>query len=172
MPHFYVPPWKKAPFFRLLIALIAGIIVQWQAQINLTTLWPVLITCLLIIISFFFIPFFARYKLTWINGIVICILFFSLGALLAWYKDIRHNDRWFGKLYKENAALIVTLNEPTVEKTKSIKANAIVSFMIQNNAEVIPVQGEIILYFKKDSLLPPLGYGSQIIFKKSLPHFA
>ena len=168
MPHFYVAPWKKAPFFRLLIALMAGIIVQWQAQINLTTLWSVLIACLLIITSFFFIPFFARYKLTWINGIVICILFFSLGALLAWYKDIRHNDHWFGKVYKENDALIVTLSEPTVEKTKSIKANAIVSFIIRDTAEVVPVKGEIILYFKKDSLLPSLGYGSQIIFKKPL----
>jgi competence protein ComEC len=168
MPHFYITPWKKAPFFRLLIALMAGIIVQWQAQINLTNLWSVLIVCFLIITSFFFIPFFARYKLTWVNGIVICILFFSLGALLAWYKDIRHDDRWFGKLYKENTALVVTLNEPTVEKTKSIKANAVVSFMIQDNAEVVPVKGEIILYFKKDSLLPNLDYGSQILFKKPL----
>ncbi len=168
MPHFYIPPWKKSPFFRLLIALMVGIIVQWQVQISLTTLWSVLIACFLIITSFFFIPFFARYKLTWINGIVICILFFSLGSLLVWYKDIRHNNNWFGKLYKENTALVVTLNEPTVEKTKSIKASAIVSFMIQDSAEVVPVRGEIILYFKKDSLLPPLNYGSQIIFKKPL----
>ncbi len=32
----------------------------------------------------------------------------------------------------------------------------------------MPVQGKIILYFKKDSLVPPIVYGSQIIFKKAL----
>ena len=37
MPHFYVAPWKKAPFFRLLIALMAGIIVQTVAFGSTTT---------------------------------------------------------------------------------------------------------------------------------------
>lgn len=159
--------WKKAPFVKLLLATIAGIVVQWHFQIGSSIWWIIIPACFAIIFSFFFIPFFSRYKLRFIAGIATVILFFSIGALLAWQKDIRNNKQWLGNFYKEKNGLVVTLIEPPVEKTKSIKANATVSYLLQNEKE-IPVKGKIILYFKKDSLLPQLGYGTQIVFKKSL----
>ena len=174
MPVTYIATWKKAPFIRLLIALITGIIIQWQLQLDKAILWCLLIISIIVISCFFFIPFFARYKLTWINGIAICILFFSIGTLLTWYKDIRHDNHWIGNTYKENSVLIATLDEPPVEKTKSIKANATVSYVPEGESTV-PVKGTILLYFKKDLLAGQTGssiqkpcYGSQIIFKKSL----
>ncbi|HYM94414.1 MAG TPA: ComEC/Rec2 family competence protein, partial [Chitinophagaceae bacterium] len=91
----------------------------------------------------------------------------SIGALLAWNKDIRNNKHWLGHFYKENNVLAVTLDEPLVEKNKSFKAEATVNFLLQEG-DKIPVKGKIILYFKKDSSLPPLTYGSQIVFKKPL----
>ncbi|MEO7393950.1 MAG: ComEC/Rec2 family competence protein, partial [Chitinophagaceae bacterium] len=78
-----------------------------------------------------------------------------------------NNKQWIGNFYKEKDGLIVTLDEPPVEKTKSIKANATARYLLQNEKE-IPAKGKIILYFKKDSLLPQLTYGTQIIFKKQL----
>ena len=191
MPVTYIATWKKAPFIRLLIALITGIIIQWQLQFDKAILWCLLIISIIVISCFFFIPFFARYKLTWINGIAICILFFSIGTLLTWYKDIRHDYNWIGNTYKENNVLIATLDETPVEKTNSIKANATVSY-IREGENTVPVKGTIILYFKKEltaARLPTLaltdgedpvgleeaslsiqkpGYGSQIVFKKSL----
>ena len=158
--------WKKAPFVKLLLSLIAGIILQWNFQIASTTWLIVLLTSFIIIIGFFFIPFFNRYKLGFISGIATGILFLSVGALLAWHKDVRNNDSWLGNFYKEKDGLIVTLLEPPVEKTKSIKANSSVSYLLQNG-KAIPVKGKIILYFKKDSSLQ-LNYGSQVIFKKPL----
>lgn len=167
MPAYGVHFWKKAPFVRLFLSMIAGIIVQWHLQIHAQVWWIVMTLSVTIIASFFFIPFFNRYRLAVLNGIATCILFISVGALLTWHKDIRHNDRWLGNFYKEKNVLVVTLDEPPVEKTKSIKANATVSYLIQGESS-IPVKGNIILYFKKDSLLPQLAYGSQIIFKTSL----
>jgi competence protein ComEC len=167
MPLYGVHFWKKTPFIRLLIAAIAGILVQWQFQINVKVWWLMLIVCIISVVIFFFIPFFNRYKFGFLNGIAACILFFSVGSLLVWYKDIRHNEQWLGNFYKEKDAFVVTLNEPPVKKTKSIKADAIVSYLIEDG-KLIPVKGKIILYFKKDSLLPQLAYGSQIIFKKQL----
>ncbi len=158
--------WKKNPFVKLLLSLIAGIIIQWNFQINSTAWWIVLSVAFLTITAFFFIPFFSRYRLGFISGIATFILFLSVGALLAWHKDIRNNDRWLGNFYKEKDGLIVTLLEPPVEKTKSIKANATLTYLLQSGKS-IPVKGTIILYFKKDSLLQ-LAYGSQIIFKKPL----
>jgi competence protein ComEC len=174
MPAYGIYFWKKAPFARLLFAMIAGIIVQWQFQINVKAWWVTLVICIIIVVIFFFVPFFNRYRLGFLNGIAVCILFLSLGSLLVWYKDIRHNDHWLGNFYKEKDALVVMLDEPPVEKTKSIKAGAIVSYLSEGEKS-IPVKGKIILYFKKelpagqaDSSLPHLGYGSQIVFKKSL----
>ena len=159
--------WKKTPFIRLLLAMIAGILVQWQFQVDVRVWWLVLAICIISVVSFFFIPFFKRYSLSFLNGIAACILFLSIGSLLVWYKDVRHNDEWLGNLYKEKDTLVVTLDEPPVEKTKSIKADAIISYLLEDE-KLIPVKGKIILYFKKDSSLPQLSYGSQIIFNKPL----
>ncbi len=158
--------WKKSPFVKLLLAMMAGIMVQWRFQFGINTWWVILFIAFTILLSFFVIPFFNRYRFAFINGIVTSIIFFSIGAMLAWQKDIRNNKQWLGNFYKEQDGLIVTVDEPPVEKTKSIKANATVSYLLQNG-QSIPVKGKIILYFKKDSSLQ-LAYGSQILFKKSL----
>lgn len=145
---------------------MTGIMVQWRFQFSITIWWVILSVSIIALFCFFFIPFFNRYKFAFINGIVTSILFFTIGAMLAWQKDVRNNKQWLGNFYKEQNGLIVTLDEPPVEKTKSIKANATVSHLLQNGQSV-PVKGKIILYFKKDSTLQ-LAYGSQILFKKSL----
>lgn len=158
--------WKKNPFIKLLLATVAGIIIQWHLQIDLPVLIASGVFAVIILTAFFFIPFFNRYKLSVWNGLFTGLLFFSFGALLAWQNNIRNNKNWFGNSYKEKAGLVVTLNEPPVEKTKSIKANATVHAVLRNDS-IIPVKGEIIIYFKKDSSLQ-LKYGSQIVFKKAL----
>lgn len=145
---------------------MAGIMFQWRFQTSINVWWMVLAVAFLSLLGFFFVPFFNRYKFAFINGIITSILFFSVGAILAWQKDIRNDKQWLGNFYQEKNALIVTLDEPPVEKTKSIKANATVSYLLQGDQK-IPVKGKIILYFKKDSSLQ-VTYGSQIIFKKSL----
>ncbi len=159
--------WKKAPFFRLLIPFIAGIVLQWHLQIELKILWILLTVSLISILSFFFIPFFEKYKLSAFNGIAVTVLFISLGGLLSWYKNIQHDENWFGKYYSGTVGLKVTLLEKPIEKTKSYKANASVDFIVQNDSS-IKTKGTIILYFKKDSSTANLEYGSQIAISKPL----
>ena len=159
--------WKKAPFIRFLLPLIAGIILQWNLQIPPGVLWILLCISSITTITFFFIPFFERYKLSALSGIAVIILFIALGGLLSWYKNIQHDENWFGKRYKNENALIVTLIENPVEKTRSYKANASVDHIIQNDS-CIKTKGTIILYFKKDTTLSTLEYGSQLIITKPL----
>ncbi len=158
--------WKKTPFVKLLLAMIAGIIVQWMLPISINTWWINLAAVFVVLVSFFFIPFFKRYKLYFINGILAGVIFFSMGAMLVWQHDITKSKQWLGYFYKEQDALQVTLDEPPVEKTKSFKANATVNGLFQNG-QIVPVKGKIILYFSKDSAFQ-LSYGSRIIFKKPL----
>ena len=159
--------WKKAPIIRLLASFIAGIVIQWNCQIAASVWWSILGACIVASISFFYIPLYNRYKLGFGVGLGLLISFISIGGLVVWHNDIRHSKNWAGHHYKETDYLVVTLEEALVEKTKSFKANASITHLIENK-KVIPVQGMIILYFRKDSLVPPLAYGSQIIFNTPL----
>lgn len=167
MPGYGLYFWKKVPFIRLLIAMIIGILVQWHYQFPEKIWWISLVVSLLAVIIFFFVPFFNRYRLLYFPGLFAGLLFLSFGALLAWHKDIRNDKSWLGNFYKEKNGLIVNLDEPLVEKTKSYKANAKASWLIKDG-KAIPVKGTIIIYFKKDSALNQLKYGSRILFTKSL----
>jgi competence protein ComEC len=167
MHQYGVSIWKKAPFIRLLIGLVCGILLQWYIGIGLLTIKIVFLSSLLCISSFFFLPFFKRYQLNFINGIAIHFLFASVGGWLIWQKDIRHHTQWFPQHYNGNESIIVTLQEPLSEKAKSYKANASATALLRNDS-LVPVTGTIILYFKKDSIAPPLEYGSQLIFHKTI----
>ncbi len=159
--------WKKAPFIRLLLSLMIGIILQWFWQLTPGIWYTLFAVALFIPITFFYFPLFTHYRFGFLNGTAILLPFISIGALLAWHHDIRHTKNWFGNHIKDNISFIATLEESPVEKNKSFKADASITHVVENKT-VIPAKGKIILYFKKDSLLPSLEYGSQIIFKKSL----
>jgi competence protein ComEC len=164
-PPIYI--WKNAPFIRLLVPLIAGIILQWYLQITPLILWALLGISITILLTFFSIPFFQKYKLPAVNGVAITALFLSIGGLLTWNKDTRHDRDWFGKNYIPGDAIKITITEKPIEKTNSYKVNASVDFLLKNGS-AIKTTGMIILYFKKDSLTRSLDYGSQFIISKDL----
>ncbi len=159
--------WKKAPFVKLLSGMIAGILLQWNLQAAVNTWWIILTTSMVAVPGFFLIPLFNRFKFFFIPGIAATSLFVSIGALLAWQKDIRNDPGWLGKYYTGNETLVASLSEPLSEKTNSYKAIATVNYLMQNN-ESIPVNGNLVIYFKKDPSIPKMGYGSTILFKKQI----
>ncbi|MES1215892.1 MAG: ComEC/Rec2 family competence protein [Bacteroidota bacterium] len=167
MPPYAIHFWKKNPFIRLLLPLMAGIILQWNLSINEKILWCTFLASAIAVIIFFFMPVFKRFSLSVLQGFATAFLFFCFGSLLTEFKDIRNNDLWFGNLYNAKDQLIVSLDEPIIEKTKSFKANATVSYLLNEKASV-PAKGKIILYFKKDSSLSRLAYGTQLIIKSPL----
>jgi len=162
-----IQTWKRAPFIRILVPLMAGIIIQLHLQVGLKILENILLISLFVIVSFFFIPFIKKYEFSAIAGCFIVLLFISFGAWLSWQNDLRHNSKWFKINYSNPDFLIVTIQEPPVEKTKSFKTTASVDLILKNNKNV-EATGKIILYFKKESLIQKLNYGSQIIIKKPL----
>ncbi|HMU45586.1 MAG TPA: ComEC/Rec2 family competence protein [Chitinophagaceae bacterium] len=119
------------------------------------------------VVSFFTLPYFSRFRFAIINGLLLSSLFLSSGAILAYKNDLRNNPDWLGNHYREKTGLLVTLQEPLIEKTKSFKANASVEYLV-NKDKPVPVKGNIIIYFKKDSSLKNISYGSRIILNKPL----
>lgn len=158
--------WNKSPFIKLLIALISGIILHWYLQVSFLVWLLGVLLLLFVSIVHQLLPFTLRVKYVMVNGISALVLFVCIGGLLAWRKDIRNNGNWLGAHYKNGDVLIAALDEQPVEKTKSFKANAVITDIVRNNT-AIPVKGKIIIYFQKDSSFK-LSYGNKIVITKPL----
>jgi competence protein ComEC len=159
--------WKRAPFIRLIVPLMAGILLHLHLQFPLLYL-IILFICALLLLGFTLLKQnFSGLKFSLFNSAAIFASIFLLGALLVWRQDIRNKSAWVGNHYKDSSFVLVTLSEPLAEKTKSYKAEATVT-AVQKNNEWQNVTGKIIVYFKKDSSVTRLTYGSQIIFKTNL----
>ena len=159
--------WKKAPFLRLLLPVIIGIIAGYYLQVNINI---ILITAIVLIVAycvFNLLPLAYRYKLQAINGIIITAFILNAGLFFTWNKDARHHTNWYGKRYDSGCYVVATINEPPVEKNKSYKAVATVNAIIRNDS-VYAVTGKLLLYFSKDSVSNIIAYGNRIIIKKEL----
>lgn len=155
------------PFVKLLIPLMAGIAIQWYLKTSILIWQLVFAASLVVYISFVFLPLFNKYRFSSLSGVTIAFTFTSVGALLVLINDVRRNDNWFFKLGADNSVFVVTLTENPVEKTKSLKANASVDYVV-NNKKKYRSSGKLILYFSKGSFPSEIREGSEIVLKKSL----
>jgi competence protein ComEC len=159
--------WKKAAFIRLFIPVCIGIAAQWYWQPNPVIGWSIVVVSLLTIIGFSFLPLFKKFYWSSFNGIFINLLFVSIGSLLVFYQDIRNDQQWVAHFLPNTQSILVSLDENLIEKNNSFKADANVEWVSANNKR-IPARGKVIVYFKKDSIVSSLHYGSQIIFNRPL----
>src|SRR4030095_14745006 len=162
----YIPFWKKAPFIRILAPLMLGITLQWYSNARVEIAWYGFGISLLLLILFFLLSNYRRYKLAGISGALISIIFLALGSLLAWYNNTRHDPDWYGQHYQRGQAVVATLQEPLVEKANSYKSLATVT-AVQNKNRFVLTAGDLTIYFQKDSAFT-LKVGSRIIFSKPL----
>lgn len=165
---FYVPIWKAAPFLRLLLPLVAGILLQWYLQFSLPVVIAFLIVSVVSLFLYQFLSFAQQFTYKIVQGILIHLLLIGTGLLVTWQKDIRNHSKWLGKNYRDSSFLLVRINEPLIEKAKTWKAEGQVEAIVRNHT-TIPCTGKILLYFSKDSAHQPhLHYGDKILVSKKL----
>ena len=166
-PPYYIPIWKQAPIIRLLLPLMAGIIIGWYGRFSLVYI----LICLGCFVAAFllmkFLPPAMLFHLRKHRGVVFHFVLMAFGMLLTWQKDARHRSNWYGHFLTDSSALIVTINEPLTVKPRSIKAEAIVTTVL-NGRDRQASSGKLLLYFAKDSLPVNLQYGDVIIIHKKL----
>lgn len=158
---------KKIPFIRLLLFFVAGILIEWYLQIEWQFLLYGFIIPLIGIITYFFLPLSIKFSSSWFNGICILLLFSLLGAVVTYTHNVRNQPDWYQNNYATNTKILVTLEEPLVAKENSYKALATVD-AVWNNGIWNKTDGEILVYFKKNSIPPSIDYGSQIVIQKPL----
>jgi hypothetical protein len=108
---FHSQIWKEAPFFRLLIPLAAGILLQYFLPITKSFNGLILICSALVLIFSLFLPLNASFGWSWMMGLAIQLAFLSLGRLLMISRqDVPVS---FGNIPAGNGLLIAKLeNEP------------------------------------------------------------
>ncbi len=162
-----IPIWKTAPFVRLLLPLIAGILLQWYLNISLSTIVLAAACFSVSFLLFMLLPLAVRFKLQALQGLLIQLILVGIGLLITWQKDIRHDTNWFGNVYHDSDYLVIRINEPLTEKTKTYKAEGYVESVARDDTD-IACKGKLLLYFTKDSLARQLHYGDRILVNKKL----
>lgn len=168
MPHLPAwPIWKEAPFIRLIIPFVAGIICQWYSPLPAFSAWLLLAVSGLALWLFSFVRLSHQYHARWWNGICLHAILFSTGFLLLYYKDVRHQKNCITTQYHAGNAVLVTIEEPLSEKNQSYKTVASVQAILSNRT-VRQASGNILLYFQKDSTAQHFQYGNRLILFKAL----
>ncbi|MGN6531816.1 MAG: ComEC/Rec2 family competence protein [Ginsengibacter sp.] len=159
--------WKKAPFLRLLIPVISGIIFQFYFKTGITVISSFAVIFLTGFLLFSFLPEALRFRLRVSQGIIIFLFLIAFGSLITWRKDARNDLDWYGKYFQPQSFIVATIDEPPVEKAKSFKAVAVAENVI-NKGMQHKTSGNFLIYFDKDSASRKLKYGDKIIFQKGL----
>jgi competence protein ComEC len=164
---FQIPVWKTAPFLRLVLPLMAGVIVQWYLKMPFLGIVWVILSFTLAYFLFYFLPLSLKFTIQPLQGFLLNCILLSFGLLITWNKEIRHTKDWYGNYYADSDYVVVTVSEPLAEKNKSYKADCYVEGIV-NNGAFIPCKGKLLLYFSKDSGVNQLRYGDQLLFNKTL----
>ena len=119
------------------------------------------------VLSFFLVPWFSRYKKRAIAGLAAFSAFIALGALTVIVRDLRQHPEWIGHRAEGFEFILARTERPPEEKANSFKITArTLSGLAQGKHQ--PVKGKIFLYLRKTekSLLP--AYGDLLLFRNEL----
>ena len=163
--HIFI--WKKAPFLRLLIPVLLGILIQFYSKTEIAVICFFAVIFFIAYIIFSFLPEAIRFRFRLVQGLIIFLFLTTFGSLITWQKDARNHTNWYGKYDQQQSFIVATIDEPPAAKAKTFKAVAVAESVI-NNGRQHQTSGNFLIYFDKDSASQKLKYGDKIIFQKSL----
>lgn len=160
--------WKEAPFIRLIVPFLVGVLLQWYGHTNAITGWVLMTGSCIALFVFSFSGLSVQFSFQWINGCSLYTLIASVGMLITYHNDIRYHPKWVNKYYSVGNTIKASIEEPLSEKKQSFRTLASVQVTIRSNGVMKASKGNILIYFEKDSLSSSLQYGDQLIIFKSL----
>ncbi len=159
-------PWKTAPFLRLLLPLISGLLLEYHVPFRIIFLLSVFSISVIILIFCHYIPFQIKFRTLWIHGIAVQVSFVSLGSIVMHL----HQDKplieseYFTS--DKNYLIIHVISDP-VQKRSSYKCLAIVECIVKNQ-NCYYQNEKVLVYFNNDGVSGQVTGSSWIITDKIL----
>lgn len=147
--------------------VIAGILLGRYLPLPFTLLCIIGLVALGLLLLFRFLSLATQYQLRWITGLLFNLLLICLGVSRTYLQDLRHQPNWIGHQLQQTTGILVTLQETPVTKANTHKALAKAEW-VHTQKGWLPVQGNLLLYFRKNKLPPHITYGSQLLIQKKL----
>ena len=152
---------QRTPFFRLLLALLSGIIIFRYFQItNLTLIIITAIAIVMVFTSLFLKNTGTQYHFRWLFGTGLFLLLFNLGYVLCYFSETKSA---FYPL-AERKTFLVTVNSATVEKPKSYRCEIILNKVLDQN-EWKTASGNAVVYFEKSETAKNILLGDELILR-------
>ena len=155
--------WETAPFFRILLPFIAGILCYdkaWLPSIPGGYLIGIICVVFLLYLSLVYIKKVTRP--TAITFLLLCVMLFSGGIAVSWFSDIRNNKTWFGNSVGNSSSYLARITDVPIEKEHSWKLPVILISSI-NSGKISPVTGNAFIYLYKDQFPMMLHKGDSIL---------
>lgn len=159
----FIPIWKEAPFIRLVIPFIIGIISGYFLPPDAAAWWKGLGVSIIAICIFSRLALSVQFRRAFVRGIFINCLFICFGALLTVCHDTSDVPGAVSASFPDHPVIFASLEEPVSEKPRSYKALCRIDAIRDSNHLRDPATN-IIIYFRKDSTASPPGYGDRIAF--------
>ncbi len=104
----------------------------------------------------------TSYCKSWYFGFSIFLTIFVAGYILAWQHDQFGREKHFRHYQDQPGYLMVQAREPLSEKTNSYQLLVDVLYFVNDSLHE-HVEGRLILYLAKDSLVPEIAYGDRLL---------
>ena len=162
-PHF-VPIWRIAPFIRIVIPLILGIIIARWVVFNVVHSLFLLGSGIII----FSVAFLSARRFPMGTGISIFFLWVVFGVALYTFAKPENKVDFIEKGYRPGEIVSATIITPLEEKERTFKVEAGIRQWDTVAGRWQNVYGNIIIYFSKEINKDSIGFGSMIAFSKQL----
>ncbi|HBG69585.1 MAG: hypothetical protein A2W93_13725 [Bacteroidetes bacterium GWF2_43_63] len=160
--------WSKAPFVRILIPFIAGLLVYRSGWAFADPSWimPSLLALLIALAAWMFVfKSLNTYKIRFIQSIIIIYCVLSFGWLTAHYGDFQNKTDFIGDLpANQQAELIIKIDNTVEQKNSNMKTTAS-TLAVKTDSGWSRCSGKILLYISNPDTVATLEYGDVIAVK-------
>lgn len=166
MKHHFIS-LERAPFIRILIPFIAGILIRFYFPSTSACTIPLLLLFAAGAFLFQQAPAYIKFKYGWWQ--LLCwqgqILLF--GMLLVWLRDERRSAWWMGTHLSQAHSLIVTITETPEKKGNQWVISSETRQLVLPDS-ILPAVGKLKMYIKQDSADTALRYGDRLLIRNNV----
>ncbi|MBE0640374.1 MAG: ComEC family competence protein [Bacteroidales bacterium] len=160
--------WNQYPFFRLIIPFAAGIILAINLpKPSFVQSWHLITICIVLFSMALLTSIFVAYTRRWMAGIFIYLFTFSAGYSITVVQTEIHSERHFSNFLDGEQVLVIKINEPPVERAKSVRVFGKVRYVIDSVVSKRTI-GKALFYLEKDSAALGLRYGDLLIVQAGM----